>query len=100
MSPDAKPLTDAQRQALCRMMHAAFVEIRSLGATKTAQAADLADAFHNLPNDLWWDEFSLVFFRDAFLGPYHTKYPRSGGFFDYMSMVNEIIAMDDQSVGQ
>ncbi len=94
MHPDSKPLTDAQRQALCRMMYRAFLEIRSLGSSGTEQSSALADAFHNLPNDLWWDEFSLTFFRDAFLTAYQTKYPRNGGLFDYVAMVNEIIAME------
>jgi hypothetical protein len=97
MPPDAKPLTDAQRQALCQMMYRAFLEIRSLGASGTEQAARLADAFHNLPSDLWQDDFSLTFFRDAFLGAYQAKYPRSGGCFDYVTMANEIIAMNDHS---
>ncbi|WP_395741794.1 hypothetical protein [Prosthecobacter sp.] len=95
MPPDAKPLTDAQRQALCQIMYRAFLEIRSLGSSGTEQAAGLADAFHNLPNDLWRDDFSLTFFRDAFVGNYQAKYPRSGGVFDYVAMVNEIIAMED-----
>lgn len=87
MQPDAMPLTDTQRQALGRMMHAAFVEIRLLGwEEKATQAADLPDAFHNLPKDMWHDEFSLPFFRDAFLGSYQTKYPRNGGFFDYVAL--------------
>lgn len=54
----------------------------------------LADAFHNLPNDLWWDESSLTFFRDAYLSVYQTKYPRNGGFLDYVAMVNAVIAME------
>jgi hypothetical protein len=93
MFPDAKPLTDAQRQALCRMMHAAFLEIRLLGSEGTAQAAELADAFHNLPAYLWREDFSLSFFRDCFLVGYHNKYPSSRRF-DYVAMVNEIIAME------
>lgn len=93
MSSDAKPLTDAQRQALCRMMHLAFIEIRSLGSTGTAQASALADAFHNLPTDLWMEDFSLSYFRDVFLSPYQNKYPQ-GRCYDYISMVNEIIDTD------
>lgn len=88
MFPDAKPLNDDQLQSLCRMIHAAFLEIRSLGATNTAQAAELADAFHNLPGGLWCSEFSLSLFRDSFLGTYRNKYTRTGGFFDYIAMVN------------
>lgn len=50
MKPETTPLTDAQRRKLCEMMYAAFVEMRMLGwEGKSEQAADLADAFHNLP---------------------------------------------------
>jgi len=50
------------------MMHSAFLEIRALGwASKSEQAAELADAFHNLPTDMWKEHFSLEFLRDAFL---------------------------------
>ena len=95
MNPDAKPLTDAQRRKLCEMMYHAFVDLRLLGwAGKPEQAADLADAFHNLPNDIWHDDFDLEFFRDSFVGVYQRKYPE-GQIRDYVSMVDEIIAMRD-----
>ena len=75
------------------MMHVAFLEMRMLGATdKSQQAADLADAFHNLPIDIWRDEFSLLFFRNAYVGVYQRKYPQTR---DYVAMVDEIIAMRD-----
>jgi hypothetical protein len=92
MPLDAKPLTDAQRQALCRMMHLAFIEIRSLGSTGADQASALADAFHNLPTDMWQDYFTLSFFRDVYLSPYQDKYPR-GVDSNYVGMINEIIGM-------
>src|SRR5262245_12280316 len=48
--PDARLLTEQQRQELCRMLFNALLEIRGLGSQgKAQQAADLADAFHNLP---------------------------------------------------
>jgi len=88
-------ITDAQRQLLSELMHRAFVEIRMLGATgKSEQASDLADAFHNLPTDMWKDDFKLEFFRDAFLQVYQQKYPE-GRVFDYLARVNEIIAMGE-----
>src|SRR5436309_8047599 len=37
-------------------------------------AADLAEAFHNLPNGLWREDFNLRFFRDSCLIPYENKY--------------------------
>lgn len=77
------------------MLHHALVEMRLLGwAGKAEQAADLADAFHNLPMDMWSADFSLQFFRDAFLAVYQKKYPERGGR-DYVAMLNEIIAMKD-----
>jgi hypothetical protein len=95
MNPDAKLPTDAQRQKLCEMIHQAFIEIRLLGWDgKAGQAADLADAFHNLPRDMWRDDFSLQFFRDAFLSVYQKKYP-TRIVRDYVAMVDEIIAMKD-----
>jgi hypothetical protein len=95
MNTDPKLPTDTQRRRLCEMMHWAFVELRNLGwSGKAEQAADLADAFHNLPTYLWSDDFSLQFFRDAFLKAYQQKYPE-GRIRDYVSMVDEIIAMKE-----
>lgn len=95
MHPDAKLPTDAQRQKLSEMMHQAFIEMRLLGWDgKAEQAADLADAFHNLPRDMWQIDFSLQFFRDAFLAVYQKKYPVRL-VRDYVAMVDEIIAMRD-----
>jgi hypothetical protein len=73
-------------------MRQAFVEIRWLGWSGEAeQAADLADAFHNLPQCMWRDDFSLQFFRDAFLAVYRQKYPTGR---DYIAMLAEIISME------
>ncbi len=95
MHSDAKPLTDTQRRRLCEMMHHAFVEMRLLGwGGKAEQAAELADAFHNLPVDIWRDDFSFQFFRDSFLGVYQRKYPE-GRVRDYVAMADEIAALRD-----
>jgi hypothetical protein len=96
MQSDAKLPTDAQRKKLCQMMHHAFIEIRLLaGGGKAEQAGDLADVFHNLPVDMWRDDFSLQFFRDAFLKAYHEKYP-IWHVRNYLVLVDEIIAMPRQ----
>jgi hypothetical protein len=97
INPDAKLPTDSQRQKLCEMIHVALVEIRSLcWSGKAEQAADLADAFHNVPDGIWRADFSLQFFRDAFLCVYKGKYPTTGGrFCDYVAMVDQIIARKD-----
>ena len=73
---DSKYLNDVQRRKLCKMLHHALVEIRYLtGAGRSEQASDLADAFHNLPDDIWHEWFSLSHFRDAYLGAYYQKWP-------------------------
>jgi hypothetical protein len=85
-------ITDDHRKKLCELVHWAFVEIRLLGSTgKAEQAADLADAFHNLPKEIWKEEFSLEYFRDAFLAVYQQKHPE-GRVRDYVGVVNEILA--------
>jgi hypothetical protein len=87
--PDARLLTERQRQELCKMLFNALLEIRILGwEGKATQAADLADAFHNLPVYLWSDEFSLNIFRQ-FLEGYQQIYPERGSF-DYLKMLDEI----------
>lgn len=94
MDSDAKPLTDAQRRELCQMMYQAFVELRMLGwEGKTAQAADLVEAFHNLPLYLWRDDFSFSFLL-SFLSWYQSKHPRGKHDANYVAMTNRIIGMD------
>jgi len=76
VNPDSKLPNDEQRKKLCELMYWAFLEMRNLGwGGKAKQAADLADAFHNLPTGMWHDDFSFEFFRNAFLVPYQEKYP-------------------------
>lgn len=95
MESDARYPTDAQRRMLCEMMHYSYLELRHLGwSGKAEQAGDLADAFHNLPVRMWQDDFSLQFFRDAFLSAYQEKYPE-GRSHDYVAMVDEIIALPE-----
>jgi hypothetical protein len=78
---------DKQREALGDMMHRAFVEIRALGwAGRAEQAADLADAFHNLPKEMYgWGRWDVGTFR-AMLKHYQDKY--GGG--DYLAMLDRI----------
>jgi hypothetical protein len=91
---DAKLPTDAQRRSLCDMLYYALLEMRLLGwEGKSAQAADLADAFHNLPQGMWSDSFSLRSFRDSFLLAYQQKYPERST--NYLAMVDEIMAMQN-----
>ena len=87
--PDAKPLDIRQREILVRMMYLAFLEIRTLGwEGKAQQAADLADAFHNLPMLFESGRFSLEQFRRS-LEVYQTKYPERR-VCDYLKELKEV----------
>ena len=89
MHPDSKLPSDEQRQLLADMLHCAFVEIRALGwAGHAKQAAALADAFHNLPHEMWREYFSVRYFREAFLAPYLRDWPR--GPFDYLALLHKV----------
>jgi len=91
---DAKLLTEGQREAMARLAYLAFLEIRILGREgKAAQAADLADAFHNLPLLLWRPEFSMTCQRAAF-SRYHAKYGVRDGF-DYLAELDTIIKVKE-----
>lgn len=83
--------SNEQKQALGKMLHCALLEIRVLGwENKAQQAADLADAFHNLPIFMYSSEFDWSFFR-YFIQSYQTKYPRpERSSFDYVTALNEI----------
>lgn len=90
MHPDSHPLNDGQRKKLCDMLHHAPVDIRMLAmGGHGQQASDLADAFHNLPQEIWRDDFSISFFREAFLVPYHRKWPDQGPR-DYIALLKEV----------
>ncbi len=94
MPDDPKRLTDQQKRQLGRMLQLAFCEIRLLGWDgKAEQAADLADAFHNLPVDMWLADFSLVSFRDIFLAGYMERHPDTRRI-NYVALADEILAMD------
>lgn len=88
MHDDSRVPNAEQQQKLCNMLHLVLVDIRALAASgQAARASDLADAFHNLPHEMWRDYFSISFFREAFLVPYATKW--SGGW-DYCGMLDEV----------
>jgi hypothetical protein len=85
---------DAQREALCVMMQRAFVEIRALGwSGKPEQAADLADAFHNLPTEVCrrgqWDVRVFRQMLRHYQDKYGAKDSRAG---DYVAMLDSIIS--------
>ena len=72
--------TAEQRQALCDLMHEAFVELRYL---PEEQAHDLAYAFHNLPKTMYGrGHWNIEGERGRFMR-YQTKYKTNLGF-DYV----------------
>ena len=88
-------ITDGQRIKLCELLYYALLDIRQLGwGGKAAQAAALADAFHNLPKDLMHDDFDMVAFRDEFLRPYQKEYPEVM-VKDYVATADKIMMMGD-----
>ena len=90
MHPDSRLPNTAQQRKLCDILHHVMVDIRNLAASGHGeQASDLADAFHNLPQEIWCDYFSFSFFRDAFLTPYYRKWP-AGHFRDYIALLDEV----------
>jgi hypothetical protein len=90
MHPDSRLPNNAQQKKLCDMVHRALVDIRMLAATgRGEQASDLADAFHNIPQEIWVEYFSVSFFREAFLIPYYRKWPDRTPC-DYLAMLEEV----------
>ena len=94
MSSEPLP-TEKQRELLCDMIHAAFVEVRLLGwAGEARQAADLADAFHNIPKEMYgWGSFSWEMFR-GMLATYQRKWrtPERRDGPDYLAMLDQVEA--------
>ncbi len=82
---------------LCDMIHAAFVELRALGwAGEAKQAEDLADAFHNIPKEMYgWGMFSWDAFR-GMLAHYQRKWRGEGRPTgpDYLRMLDRVQAAD------
>jgi len=65
-----------------------LVEIRTAcWAGRSQQGADLAEALHNLPTDMWQDNFRLDIFRSDLERYQDKKYP---GFHDYLAELDEI----------
>jgi len=90
MHPDSRLPNDAQRKKLCEMLSCALTEIRGrAGGGQFQRASDLADAFHNLPHEMWCEYFSTSFFRDAFFKPYYRQWPVEHPH-DYLAMIEEV----------
>jgi hypothetical protein len=56
---------------------------------------DLADAFHNLPKEMWSNGFSLEHFREDFLAGYQSKYPEQITR-NYVGLLVNIFAMGNE----
>ena len=85
--------TPKQREMLCDMIYHAFVELRLLGWDgHSERAADLADAFHNIPKEMYgWGSFSWSRFR-GMLERYQSKWRGKSTVVlkDYVAMLDEI----------
>lgn len=98
LSPISIQINNAQRQKLGELLQWALLEIRMLASGgKLKQSADLADAFHNLPTDMWKEDFSLANFRDVSLTDYQSKYREQERVRDYVAKVNEIMELETDS---
>jgi len=77
-----------RREALCLLLHRALVEIRFIADQGGAeQAAQLADAIHNVPLYMDSPTFDLPMLKGS-LERYCRAYPRPvGDQFDYLSLV-------------
>ena len=93
MFDDAKLPAEDQRKALAFLACQAFLEMRLLGREgKSAQVADLAEAFHNLPLMSWAPEFSMKCQR-GFFARYKAKHDIREGF-DYVASLDKIVTME------
>lgn len=89
--------TPEQCVRIHEMVAAAFVEIRMLGwAGRAEQASDLADAFHNIPREIYgWGQWDLGITR-GMLQSYQDKYHDEdySGKTHYLAMFNAIFSDD------
>jgi hypothetical protein len=84
--------SEKQIQKLNELIYYAFIELRILGwEGKAEQAAELADAFHNLPTGMFSENFDWDLFRNSFLAAYQERYPREEtGRTDYLARFDRI----------
>lgn len=87
-----------QLQLLLKMLRCALLEIRLHGRRGQArQAADLADAFHNLPTLLLQKEWSIPRFHQDLLAYQQTYYSQLPPLYDYMAMLAKAEASPKQT---
>ena len=101
MSDDPLP-TEDQRIRLHEMVAMAFVEIRLLGwAGRAEQAADLADAFHNIPREIYgWGSWNIEITR-GMLESYQEKHHGEdySGRTNYVMLFNAIFPDGGEPAG-
>jgi hypothetical protein len=85
-----------QREALCALVQWTIVEIRALcHAGAAQQAAELADAVHNIPREIWgWGGWSRRITRGCLEG-YCRKY---GGTRDYVRYFDSVFETEDPPI--
>lgn len=83
--------TPAQQRLLCEMIQRALVHVRALGwSGKAEQAADLADAFHNIPVEMYDEQvFSWERFRNE-LKAYESKWGNGDSYGNFLGLLAEI----------
>jgi hypothetical protein len=90
--PDRTMPTENQKRELCGLMHRAFVTLRNLGCAKKHDAvAELADVFHNLPDEMFREEAWDWNGFEAALQDFEEKYPEDK-FYPFAARLREIRA--------
>jgi hypothetical protein len=88
--PDRTMPTENQRRALCDLMFRAFVALRFLGYDKKHEVvAHLADAFHNLPHEMFCEETWDWNLLEAELRAFESKHP-DDKVFAFSAMLREV----------
>ena len=82
--------TEGQRRQLCDLMHRAFVALRNLGyGGKHEAIAELADVFHNLPQEMFREEVWDWNLLEAGLRSFEEKFP-DDKIFPFAAMLRDI----------
>jgi len=90
--PDRTMPTEEQKRELCGLMHRAFVTLRNLGYAKKHDAiADLAEVFHNLPDEMFREETWDWNLFEAALLDFEGKYPEDK-IYPFAALLREIRA--------
>ena len=82
--------TEEQQRQLCDLMHLAFVALRNLGYGEKHEAvAELADVFHNLPQEMFREEVWDWNLLEAGLRGFEEKFP-DDKVFSFAAMLRDI----------